>query len=133
MKITFETEDGKTLDTSNIEYMTLNGVNYAMLKVVETKEVQKVEDFSLENFFGVQKQPKQPAFTANNVRSAVRQWFDTNPRPGDSQVFKGTTHAIRISTELFGRKCSFKKIRRNMYQVTYLKPQEYARTKKKTT
>lgn len=132
MKVIFETNDGKTLDTNVIKYITIDNVEYAILPVLKkSKPVNLIEKSkTLEDFFNVRSESKRtvPQSVANRVRS----WFSTSPDVGDSEVFKSKSdYAIRVAAEVLNRKVLIRQVRKNMYRATYVKPQQYARARKR--
>lgn len=132
MKVIFETNDGKTLDTNVIKYITIDNVEYAILPVLKkSKPVNLIEKSkTLEDFFNVRNQSKR--IVTQSVANRVRSWFNTSPDVGDSEVFKSKSdYAIRVAAENLNRKVLIRQVRKNMYRATYVKPQQYARARKR--
>jgi hypothetical protein len=132
MKVIFETNDGKTLDTNVIKYITIDNVEYAILPVIAKKKQLQSTDAhlpTLESFFNVSK--KKRVF-AQSVANRVRTWFSSNPDIGDTETFRAPTdYAIRVAAENLNRKVAIRQLRKNMYRATYIKPQQYARSKRR--
>lgn len=132
MKVIFETNDGKTLDTNVIKYISIDNVEYAILPVVrKNKPVNVVKEItSLEDFFNVSNKKKR--VVAQSVANRVRNWLNASPDIGDTEVFKSPSeYAIRVAAENLNRKVAIRQVRKNMYRATYIKPQQYARARKR--
>lgn len=132
MKVIFETNDGKTLDTNVIKYITIDKTEYAILPVVVKEKPNMLFNAktTLEDFFNVSNKKKR--IVAQSVANRVRNWLNAGPDIGDSEVFKSPSeYAIRVAAENLNRRVAIRQVRKNMYRATYVKPQQYARARKR--
>lgn len=136
MKIVFKTNEGKTVDTTQVQYMTMGGKEYAVFLITEeTPVIQNKFDTQegtfIETLFGTEFKPKRKiSQRPQSVAHKVREWLNGNLNPGDTTNIASTTeYAIRVAAEGMNKNISIRKIRKGMFNVIYNRPQKYARSK----
>jgi hypothetical protein len=131
MKFFMETNEGKQVDTSNVKYMTFDGVEYAMMAVVKTKQEEKTDYGVLRNLFGEEIQTHKRTH-ANSVARKVNDWLNTNPSKGQTQIFVcNTDGAVRVACENRNVKVSLRRVRKNQWAATFEGKKLYARSAKR--
>lgn len=146
MKLVLETNDGKSIDTSSVKYMTMDGTEYALFPVIKNQpviqnkfEVTEATSIGLDKFFGfheqkkahyVRTQKKNKRQKTNSIAYKVREWLDSGLNKGDTTNFASPSeYAIRVAAETQNKNISIRRIRKGLYNVIYNKPQVYARSK----
>lgn len=134
MKIEFT--DGQMIDTSQGKEMTMDGKKYMIFPLVlehfANKTTKVGTKTSLEDFFNVEQpiETKKRKVVRNSIAYKVREWLESGLKPGDTTNFHAPTgYAIRVAAEGLNKNISIRRIRKNVFNVVYNKPQVYARSK----
>ena len=132
MEILIKTADGRTLDLSQVKYMSIENVNYALVPVmgkIQPKLKVPHQNKSLEDFFDVSDTPRKKGEKVNSTAYKVRQWLESNPQPGSTINFAAPSdYAIRVAAESKNSRVRIRKLRRGLYNVTFERNQIYARS-----
>lgn len=132
MKFVMETNEGKKLDLNTVKYITFDGIEYAMMPVIQFIDQKKLDvgNKFIETLFGVEEVAPKTRGRADSVSGMVNQWLNASPKRGETVTFQcNTDHAIRVPCEKRNSKVLIRRIRKGLYSATYQGKFVYARSR----